>query len=104
MATTPSTHTTTPPPKVSDDGPAPAPVAPAAYPGGMASDPAAATANEIVVNIKGAIEKMRLELPPDLVGSVAAAIRGLVNSEVAKATGGVAPAHPPHPPANDKKV
>jgi hypothetical protein len=65
------------------------PPAPSPYPGGMASDPAVALANEIVTSIKGAFEKARLELVDEgLVGSVAQSIRRFADAEIGKATGG----------------
>ena len=67
-----------PPPKTTDPVVEPAP---SPYPGGMASDPAAALANEIVTNIKGAYDRLRLEqAEPDLVGSVAISIRRFVDA------------------------
>lgn len=85
--------------------PAPAEAKPAtpAHPGGMASDPAAALANEIVTNIKGAKERFdrQVESTPalkalmdqagaNLTAEIAQTIRAFVAGEVAKATGGMA--------------
>jgi hypothetical protein len=99
-----------PPPKANDiDGPAPAPVAPATYPGGMASDPAAALANEIITNLRGAPDRLRSrvdstpalkavmdQIDSDTMSNIAQSIRTLINNEVAKATGGmgIAPVPP----------
>jgi hypothetical protein len=76
-----------------------------AHPGGMASDPANALANEIVTSITGAGERFRsqVESTPalkslfdqantSLVAEVTQTIRRFVDAEVAKATGGIAPA------------
>lgn len=88
--------------------PAPAPEQPKpatpAYPGGMASDPAAALANEIVTNIKGAAERFKtaVENAPalkalldqssdNLTAEVAQSIRRFADDEVSKATGGMLP-------------
>jgi hypothetical protein len=64
MATQP--HPANVPPTTPPNAPAgaaPAVAPPSPYPGGMASDPAVALANEIVTNIKGAYEKQDLSLP-----------------------------------------
>lgn len=73
-------------------------------PGGMASDPALAVANEIVTNIKGAADRFRTQVENtpalkalmdqtqgDLVAGVADTIRKFVDEQVSKATGGMAP-------------
>jgi hypothetical protein len=107
MANTPQ-HPSNPPPV------APGAVAPTtpAYPGGMASDPANALANEIVTNIRGSADRLRsrIESNPalkaaleqgddDLVASVAQSIRRAIDAEVAKATGGFAPSNTERKPS-----
>jgi hypothetical protein len=75
-----------------------------AHPGGMASDPVGALANEIVTNIRGAPDRLRsqIESTPALkslfdqanenvVAEIAQSIRRFVDAEVAKATGGLVP-------------
>ena len=107
MVTTPTTPATpssaAPPSGAAAVGAAPT-HPPALAPGGMASDPAAALANEIVTNIKGAADrfKQQIESTPalkalmdqagdDLTAGVAKTIRTFVDGEVAKATGGIVP-------------
>ena len=73
------------------------------YPGGMASDPIAQLSSEISSNIKGLPDRMRSlidstpafravmdQVENDLVASIAQSIRRVVETEVAKATGGYA--------------
>ena len=67
--------------------PPPPPSAPPS-PGGMASDPSIALANQIVTSIKGAMDKARQEstdaVMGNLVGEVAASIRSFMSNEMSK--------------------
>jgi hypothetical protein len=97
-------HPTTPPTSV-PTSPSPASPPPATHaPGGMASDPAGALANEIVTNVKGASERFRSQIESNpalkslfdqsndsLVAEITQTIRTFVDSEVSKATGGQVP-------------
>jgi len=102
MAQAPQSHNPANPPNATAPGTAPPHTS---YPGGMASDPALALANEIATNIKGAPDRFRsqMENAPalkalfdqsegDLLSSIAQAIRRFADGEVAKATGGMVPA------------
>jgi hypothetical protein len=94
-------HNPANPPPGAPPAPAPAPAAPG-YPGGMASDPAVALANEIVTSLRGAPDRMRSvidntpalkavmdQAEQGLVADIALTIRRFVDGEVAKATGGM---------------
>ena len=90
------------PPAHTDHPAGAAPSAPySAYPGGMASDPIAQLASEISTNIKGLPDRMRSlidstpafrnvmdQVENDMVASIAQSIRRVVETEVAKVTGG----------------
>ena len=111
MATHP-TPTPTPTPRSRDNDqpnkhdsntPSPTPSPTPTYPGGMASDPAVALANDIVSSIRGEQDRFRtiIENSPELkaawdkanvdtAAEVAMTVRRFINAEVAKATGGVA--------------
>jgi hypothetical protein len=95
---TPGVHPAAPTPV------APGDAAPTPFPGGMASDPAVALANEIMTNIKGAPDRFRSQVDNtpalkalmeqsnnDLISGISQSIRNLVNQEVARVTGGMAP-------------
>lgn len=99
MATQP--HPTTPSPAAE---PAKPPAAPG-VPGGMASDPAIAVANEIVSTIKGSMEKARKEVADkegaSLTAEIAQTIRIFVNNEVNKAIAATPPVAPAGPTASN---
>jgi hypothetical protein len=95
-----------PAPPTTRDAPAPdAPApAPTGSPGGMASDAITALAGEIVTNMKGAPDRFRTqvennpalkammdEASGNMIGEIAQSIRRVVESEIAKVTGGVVP-------------